>query len=110
MKSELPPTIKGRSSRTVFFPIFSSFFVRKTAKAVKQETFPKFGNETEGKVYGTLRIPIQYLGKRNENMQVNKCAKNKLDFILQIILRYERPQETLFVADFLACGCQRRMN
>ena len=44
MKSELPPTIKGRSSRTVFFPIFSSFFVRKTAKAVKQETFPKFGN------------------------------------------------------------------
>ena len=45
-----------------FFPIFSSFFPQekqgKQEKQEKQEMFLKFGNLTEGKMFGRLRIPI----------------------------------------------------
>ena len=44
----------------------------------KQETFIKFGNLTEGKIFGRLRIPI--LGKKG-NMEIQKIArKRKADF------------------------------
>ena len=44
----------------------------------KQETFIKFGNLTEGKIFGRLRIPL--LGKKG-NMEIQKIArKRKADF------------------------------
>ena len=47
---------KGRSHRAFFFRIYSFFFQRKQER--KQEISPKFGNLTEGKMCGTLSIPI----------------------------------------------------
>ena len=45
----------------LFFQIFCQ---EKTGqKQEKQETFPKFGNFTEGKIFGTLRMPIFLRGK-----------------------------------------------
>ena len=43
----------------------------------KQETFSKFGNLTEGKVFGRLRIPI-FGKKKKENMEIQKIARKKL--------------------------------
>ena len=69
---------KGRSDRTTFFQIFLFFFFQeKQEKQEKQETFPKFGNLTEGKIFGTLRIPI--VGKKNGKYGHTKqyARKNK---------------------------------
>ena len=68
----------GRSYRPTFFQFFLFFFFQeKQEKQEKQETFPKFGNLTEGKIFGTLRIPI--VGKKNGKYGHTKqyARKNK---------------------------------
>ena len=55
-----------------FSPIF--FSSRKTGKT---ETFPKFGNLKEGKIFGRLHIPI-FGKKKKKNMEIQNCAKNIL--------------------------------
>ena len=42
----------------------------------KQELFPNFGNLTEGKMSGTLNIPI-FGAKNKESGNEKKCAKEK---------------------------------
>ena len=49
---------KGRSYQAFFSQFFLFFFQEKQQKMEKQETFPKFGDFTEGKIFGRLRIPI----------------------------------------------------
>ena len=50
---------EGPFSSNNFFPDFLLFFFREERnKQEKQETFPEFGNFTEGKIFGRLRIPI----------------------------------------------------
>ena len=67
---------KGRSYRATFFPNFPLFFFQeKQEKQEQLETFPKFGNLTEGKLFGRVRIPI--FGKRKENMEMQKNARKK---------------------------------
>ena len=65
---------KKKETRAVLvrqlFPKFSSFFFQE-----KQETFQKFGNLTEGEIFGTLRIPI--FGKTNGKYGSAKIAKKK---------------------------------
>ena len=62
------PVSQGRSSRTTFPQIFLFFFQQ------KQETFPKFGNLTEGRIFGTLRSPI--FGGKKEKNKTWKYKKN----------------------------------
>ena len=51
--------LKGPFLSSGFFSIFPLFFsLEKQEKQEKQETCPKFGNLTEGKIFGRLRIPI----------------------------------------------------
>ena len=55
------------------FSKFYSFFKEKQGK---QETFLKYANLAEGKVFGRLRIPI--IGRKNmENMEIQKVARRK---------------------------------
>ena len=61
---------KGHSYPT-FCPHNFLFFFEE-----KQETFPKVRNLTEGKIFGTLRIPT--FGKKNEKYgNAKKCGENK---------------------------------
>ena len=54
------------------------FFQEKQEKLEKQETFPKIGNLTEGKIFGRLRIPI--FGEKNGKYgNTKKCAKKHLE-------------------------------
>ena len=69
-----------------FFPIFSLFFPRKTGKTRKAGNISKFGNLTEEKIFGRLRIPI--FGKINlENMNIQKITQKKIWKIRQKVLR-----------------------
>ena len=51
----------------------------------KQETFPKFGNLTEGKIFGRLRISI--FGKKKDNTEIQKknARKNIWKFGLKVL-------------------------
>ena len=61
----LGPFLSNNFFQQLFFPPdFPLFFFReKPEKQETQETFPKLRNWTEGKIFGTLRIPT--FGKRN---------------------------------------------
>ena len=69
------------------FSNFSSFFFEeKQEKKGKQEAFPKFGNLTEGKIFGRLRIPI--LGTKNGKYgNTKKLRENNIWKFRQKILR-----------------------
>ena len=54
------------------FPLIFLFVEKKQEKQEKQETFPKVGNLTEGKLIGRVRIPI--FRKKKENMEIQKIA------------------------------------
>ena len=45
----------------------------------KQERFPKFGNFTEGKMFGRLRIPIFGEKKKGKYGNAKNCAKKILE-------------------------------
>ena len=55
-----------------FLHIFLFFFQQKQEKQEEQETFPKFGNLTEGAKY-LERFAFQYLG--GEKWKIWKCKK-----------------------------------
>ena len=68
---------EGPFSSNNFFPDFLLFFFREERnKQEKQETFPEFGNLMEGKMFGTLRIPI-LRKKKMKNMEIQKFARKK---------------------------------
>ena len=70
--------ILGSFLSSNFPPTFPLFFRRKTGKAEKQEkqeTFPKFGNLTEGKIFGRLHIAI--LEAKIEKYGIQKIARKK---------------------------------
>ena len=58
----------------LFPKIFSLFFQEKQEKREKQETFPKFGNLTEGKIFGRLRIPM-FGRKKWKVLEIQKIAQ-----------------------------------
>ena len=63
----------------LFSQTFLLFF-QEQGKQEKQETFPKFGNLTEGKIFDTLRIPASHsniCGKEKKNMEIQKMRKKK---------------------------------
>ena len=73
-EAELPPRTFLCIALT--FHAMTYFFPRKQEKQGKQETFPKFGYLTEGKIFGKLRIPI--FGKKTENnMEIQRNARKK---------------------------------
>ena len=59
----------------LFPQICPFFFQEKQEKQEKQETCPKFGNFTEGKIFGRLRIPIR--GENIGKYEIQKIARNK---------------------------------
>ena len=60
------------------FPSFFFFFLQENRKnRKKQETFPDFGNLTEGKISGTLSIPI--FKKKMENLDFFLFLLKSLD-------------------------------
>ena len=68
----------GRSYRTTFSAKFSSFFFQENQENQEnQEAFPKFGNVTEGKIFGTLCIPM--FGKKIKYGNIKNCAKKNLE-------------------------------
>ena len=67
-----------------FFANFPLFFQEKQEKMEKQEKIPKFGNLTEGKIFGWLRIPK--FGKKMENMEIQNIARKKIWKFRQKIL------------------------
>ena len=54
------------------------FFQENQENQENQETFPKFGNLPEGKIFGTLRIPIFGKNKAGENIEIRKIARQKI--------------------------------
>ena len=58
-----------------FFPQIFLFFCQE--KQEKQEAFPMFGNVTEGKIFGRLRIPM-FGKKKGKYGNTKNCAKKKL--------------------------------
>ena len=64
-----------------FLQIFLFFFQQKQEKQEEQETFPKFGNLTEGAKY-LERFAFQYLGgKKGKYANAKNCAKTYFKYI-----------------------------
>ena len=74
----------------LFPPIFPLFSQEKQEKQEKQVTFPKFGNWTEGKIFGRLRIPI-FGNKIWKIWKYKKLREKKNWKFSQNVLRWERP-------------------
>ena len=70
----------------VFFPEFPLFSFQEKRKQEKQETFPNFGNLTEGKILETIRIQ-NILGGGNGKYAKTKIARKKIWKCGQKVLR-----------------------